>query len=1058
MAAVALCARSDKGSVMGTISSGIGLISGIDHEDLIDKLMAIEARSQTLVKNRNTVLQSQQTAYQEINAKLLALKLAMSTLTSTKTFRGTTATSSNENVLTATSSYTTTPGTYQFTVSRLVSSQQMITAGFADTNTTPVGAGTLTFESAAAKLERDTKLEELSFIGGSFQRGSIRITDRSGASAQIDLSQAVSVNDILEAINGASVSVTASVSGDSLQITDTSGGTGNLVVANVGAKTTASSLGIAGSVADSTLTGQPINRLTQDTLLSRLNDGNGIRITSGAGMADFQVTQRDGATFNVDLTNVATVGDLLKAINTATGNTSVTAAIAASGTGLVLTDVSAGGTLTVTALNGSGAAADLGILGSDGDGDGVVEGTRVLSALNSKLLKNLNGGAGVRLGSISITNRLGAVTAVDLSSARSVADVMSLINAAGAGVTVSLNSARNGLLITDTTGGSASNLVISGDAAADLGLAFNGAASSVNSGNLQLRYVSEGTLLASLNGGAGITRGKFRITDSNGYSATVDLTQGNELTVGDVIEEINSRFAGGTVVARINDHGDGILLEDHGSGLAALKVQESGSTTARDLGILGEAVSAGDNLDGSFEKTITIDAVATLTTDSLLSSLNQGRGVRVVSGKDDFKITNSAGKEISVSLTGVTTIQGVLDAINNDADNDGTVTAEISSTGLGLVLRDRSTGGGSFSVTVLNSSHAAEDLGIVGSSPAGQIQGSSVVGVTTLQNLVDRINALGAGIRANIINDGSALRPYRLNLTSAREGTAGGFIFDDGGVGLEASELASARDAVVFLGDPGQNGLAITSSTNSLRNTVLGTTIDLHSASSSPVSLTVARDDAAAKAAANELVTKFNDLIDAINKYDSYDAETKTRGLLFGDSTVNTIKQSLLNRLMGRSSDVSGQYTRLSQVGITVGTGEKLSFNADKFASALAADRSAVESLFTYKVVKKDESGNTVFGTDGKPVYESASLGVTLEDLVGRLSDKVLDSRTDGLTDEINSNKERIDYLQTLLDAKRARLETQFNAMETALAQLQGQSQSLTTLSTLASSIKSSSK
>src|SRR5690606_14500718 len=109
-----------------------------------------------------------------------------------------------------------------------------------------------------------------------------------------------------------------------------------------------------------------------------------------------------------------TLGDAIDAIHAATGG-AVTAAIADDGVSLRLTDTTGGGAgFAVTALNSSGAAADLGILGDDSDGDGAIAGRRVLAGLNSKLLRYLNGGQGVGLGEIAITNRAGVATSVDL--------------------------------------------------------------------------------------------------------------------------------------------------------------------------------------------------------------------------------------------------------------------------------------------------------------------------------------------------------------------------------------------------------------------------------------------------------------------------------------------------------------------------------------------------------------------------------------------------------------------------------------------------------------------
>jgi len=601
---------------MGTITSGIGLISGINTADLIDQLLAIDARPQQLVQQRNTVLTTQQVAFQDINAKLLVLKLSADSFVTNKIFNSTSANSSNESVLTVSSGTSSVAGTYDFTVSRLVTTQQIITNGFVDQDTTPIApsGGTLTFEFGDARLDADTQLNQLNG-GNGINRGKIQIVDRAGNAQVIDLSKALTVNDVLDEINNAaSISVTASVNGDTFELVDTSGGAGTLAVGDIGLNGTTASLGLETTAVGDTLTGSQVNTVGSETSLNLLNDRNGIRIREAVD--DFQITRRDGTTFNVNLDiTTADLGDVISAINTASGG-DVTASINTAGTGLQLVDTSTdnGSTLQVTALNSSNAAVDLGILQSDGDGDATIVGTRVLAGLNSKLIGNLRGGLGTTLGTIDITNRLGGgATSVDLSSAESVSDVIDLINDAGAGVTASINNAGNGILLTDTTGGSASNLIVAdntGTAAADLGLAGSVAEDNIDSGNLQLRYISEATRLDALNGGKGVASGKFIISDSSGATATVDLTQGDEVTIQSVISEINSR--GLSVNARINDNGDGILIEDTGPGATAITISESGSSTARDLGLLGAAQNAGDDFNGSFEKTITLEATDTL--------------------------------------------------------------------------------------------------------------------------------------------------------------------------------------------------------------------------------------------------------------------------------------------------------------------------------------------------------------------------------------------------------------------------------------------------------------
>ena len=92
-------------------------------------------------------------------------------------------------------------------------------------------------------------------------------------------------------------------------------------------------------------------------------------------------------------------------------------------------------------------------------------------------------------------------------------------------------------------------------------------------------------------------------------------------------------------------------------------------------------------------------------------------------------------------------------------------------------------------------------------------------------------------------------------------------------------------------------------------------------------------------------VDGFNSVVDTLNTYDTYDAEREQRGLLLGDSTVGLIRNSIFRLANSRSTGLTGQFTNLAQVGITVGSGARLTLDQTKFRDALEADRDAVEAL-----------------------------------------------------------------------------------------------------------------
>jgi flagellar hook-associated protein 2 len=609
---------------MGRITSGIGLVSGINSKDIIDQLMALESRPKSQLQARIDGVNQKKLAYTDLSTRLASLKLSGQSLKKISFFQGATTSSTNEDVLTATATSGAAIGAFSFQVARLVTTQQSVSRGYADFDSDKVGAGTLTIEMGGGELTQSNLLSELNG-GAGVRRGQFKITDRGGATAVIDTTAAISLDDVVKKINTSlDIAVRASISGDKLVLSDLTGKTVNdLKVEDIGDGHAAADLGIAGNSAGTvTLTGIDINFLGRLTSLSQLNDGRGVR-TAATGN-DFNIALSDGSNVVISLASAKTIGDAMDAINAA-APTKVKAELVAGGNEIKLSDTSGGGgSFAVTALNSSNAAQDLGILAT-GSG-GVINGKPLLAALDTVLITSLNGGQGFTLGTISIQSRAaGSPASINLSAAISVQDVIDTINNASAGVKASLNASGNGLQITDTSGGTG-NLVIadvSGTTATDFGLAgtFNTDVQAVRGANLQRQWASENTLLTNFNGGKGVSRGKFKITNSAGISATVDLSQGNESRLKDVIAEINSR--GISVTASINAKGDGLLLTDTAAGSGKLKVEEAGGTTASELGILGEA--AATTIDGSMEKTVEVTATDTLATlEKKINDLNFG--------------------------------------------------------------------------------------------------------------------------------------------------------------------------------------------------------------------------------------------------------------------------------------------------------------------------------------------------------------------------------------------------------------------------------------------------
>ena len=445
---------------MGQITSGIGLVSGINTGSIITQLIALDAAPVKQLQNRITTNTSQKSAYADLQTKLNSLKTVGTTLTNANSFQAATATSSDDKVLTATAANGAAAGTYQLQVAQLVSSQQAVTDGFADPNQTKIGAGTLTISQGGGELSSQTTLATLNG-GAGIGRGVFRITDRSGKTAAIDISSAITLDDVVRDINTSlDISVKATVGKNGLVLTDLTGQSNtppapgqptppNLIVQDLGNGHTAADLGIVGSVAANSLTGTSFNTIGRATALARINDGRGIR-TASAG-DDFRIQAGDGSTFDINLATAKTIGQVLDAINKVTAG-KVVAAVRTDGSGIRLTDTTGGGgSFGVAALSGSNAASDLGIAGTGIAG--TISGSPLIASLNSTLISSLNGGSGIPLGSIGLVDRSGATATGNLSGATSVQDLINTFNQSGVGIKASLNSSGNGIQLIDTTGG-----------------------------------------------------------------------------------------------------------------------------------------------------------------------------------------------------------------------------------------------------------------------------------------------------------------------------------------------------------------------------------------------------------------------------------------------------------------------------------------------------------------------------------------------------------------------------------------------------------------------------
>lgn len=247
----------------------------------------------------------------------------------------------------------------------------------------------------------------------------------------------------------------------------------------------------------------------------------------------------------------------------------------------------------------------------------------------------------------------------------------------------------------------------------------------------------------------------------------------------------------------------------------------------------------------------------------------------------------------------------------------------------------------------------------------------------SLQGIRDAINKAGIGVTATIVADGSAT-PNHLVLTSNKTGeTSSMKITVDGHADLSnllaydpagtqnMTQGSAAQSAAMTV-----NGIAISSSTNTVSEAVQGVTLNL--AKVGTTTLAVARNTASVTSAVNGFVTAYNELNKTLKNLTAYDPATRVGGTLIGDATVRTIEIGIRKTLTTSIPELSGSLKTLSDVGISFQKDGTLKADSTKLENAIANNFSDVGALFAAMGTPTDSLVNFVSSTSATKAGEYA--------------------------------------------------------------------------------------
>ncbi|HEV7578634.1 MAG TPA: flagellar filament capping protein FliD [Caldimonas sp.] len=301
----------------------------------------------------------------------------------------------------------------------------------------------------------------------------------------------------------------------------------------------------------------------------------------------------------------------------------------------------------------------------------------------------------------------------------------------------------------------------------------------------------------------------------------------------------------------------------------------------------------------------------------------------------------------------------------------------------------------------------------------------------TLAGNRDKINAANAGISATVVTDAGGAR---LALQSTTPGAANGFrvtvadadaangdaaglsrlAYDPLGAGAQMTVAQSAANAQATI-----NGIAVTSSSNSLAGVIDGITFNLAKVTTQPVTVNVTRNTDAIKTMVASFVAAYNQLNSFLSQATHYDATTKQAALLQGDGTTTGI-QNQLHSLIGQKTGASSTFASMSALGVQVQKDGSLKLDDTAFAKAVTNLPELTKALSN---VDLTNAGNNGFGKRFS-VWTTGLLA----------SNGALPGKTTAIQARITSNQKDQDAMNDRLTQTEARMRAQYSALDATMS------------------------
>lgn len=421
-----------------------------------------------------------------------------------------------------------------------------------------------------------------------------------------------------------------------------------------------------------------------------------------------------------------------------------------------------------------------------------------------------------------------------------------------------------------------------------------------------------------------------------------------------------------------------------------------------------------------------------LDVKTLISQLMQAEQQPLVALQNKQSGISSKISAYGSLSSALATLKTAATALNTPATIAG-YKATFSDTTFGVSSATTSASAGTYDIAVtqlakahsIASTAVAADTTVIGEGSLTITSGSNSFGVTidssnrTLAGIRDAINdsSSNTSVTASIVND---VNGARLVMSAKNTGLANAIsvsVVETAPAGL-ASLSYTAGAYNMTQGNPAQNaeltinGVPITSSSNTVTTAITGVSLTLNKDDSS-ATLTVAHDSAAVIKAATDFATAYSTLTSTIKKLTAYDTATKTGSVLTGDGTTSLIQSRIRATLSTLPASVTGSFSSLAEVGISIQSDGSMSVDSTKL-------QSAIDDHFT-------DLQSTLGG-----------FGDAMADLVTAMTDTngTVSARVDSLTNSVRRIDDQKLSLQARLSLIEANYRRQYSTLDAMLGSM----------------------